>query len=60
MLVLIVAVAITASFIVEIAFHLFSENYEIEWATPAEDGEEDLTQDILSAMRKRAANLNAR
>ncbi|WP_245407460.1 hypothetical protein [Rhizobium sp. SEMIA4064] len=61
MLVLIVAVAIIGSFVVEYLVHLFADNYEIEWAPQADTT--NSAQEIVIAMRKthrEIANLNAR
>ena len=53
MLVLIVAVAIIGSFVVEYAVHLFANNYEIEWATTRIDRDgTNFAQEIATAMRK--------
>ncbi|UWU23443.1 MULTISPECIES: hypothetical protein [unclassified Rhizobium] len=50
MLVLIVAVAVIGSFALEYAVHLFANNYEIEWASPANTT--NSAQEIANAMRK--------
>ncbi|WFU10551.1 hypothetical protein QA646_06800 [Rhizobium sp. CB3090] len=50
MLVLIIAVAIIGSFIVEHVVHLFADNYEIEWAPQADST--NSAQEIAIAMRK--------
>ncbi len=52
MLVLIVAVAITGSFVIEHIVHLFANSYEIEWAAPADKSDAISAQEIISAMRK--------
>ncbi|MDL2398676.1 hypothetical protein [Rhizobium mayense] len=53
MLVLVVAVAIIGSFILEYVVHLFANNYEIEWATAHAEGKAtNSAQEIANAMRK--------
>lgn len=52
MLVLIVAVAITASLIMEHVIHLFANNYEIEWVSRIDRDGAISAQEIISAMRK--------
>jgi uncharacterized membrane protein YedE/YeeE len=53
MLVLIVAVAIIGSFVIEYAVHLFANNYEIEWIAIHADGDStNYAQEIATAMRK--------
>lgn len=52
MLVLIVAVAIIASLVIEHVIHLFANNYEIEWAAPSDRDSAISAQEIISAMRK--------
>ena len=52
MLVLIVAVAIIGSFVIEYAVHLFANNYEIEWAAHTDSDDTASAQEIISAMRK--------
>jgi hypothetical protein len=53
MLVLIVAVAIIGSFVVEYVVHLFANNYEIEWTTShADSADTNFAQEIATAMRK--------
>ena len=53
MLVFIIAGAIIGSFLVEYLVHLFSDHYEIEWASPAESVDSiSSAQEIAIAMRK--------
>ncbi|HEY0121105.1 MAG TPA: hypothetical protein VGC14_04955 [Rhizobium sp.] len=52
MLVLIVAVAIIGSLVIELLVHLFANNYEIEWAAHVDKGGTISAQEIISAMRK--------
>ena len=53
MLVFIIAGAIIGSFFVEYLVHLFADNYELEWETASERGENvDFAQEIVTAMRK--------
>ncbi|QND47174.1 hypothetical protein HB780_15740 [Rhizobium lusitanum] len=52
MLVLIVAVAIVSSLVIEHVVHLFANNYEIEWAAHTDRDSAISAQEIISAMRK--------
>lgn len=52
MLVLIVAVAIISSLVIEHGVQLFANNYEIEWAVHTDREGAISAQEIISAMRK--------
>lgn len=52
MLVFIVAAAILGSFAIELAVRLFTNNFEIEWVSPAEESGADIARKIVGAMRK--------
>ncbi|MEZ2219580.1 hypothetical protein [Rhizobium sp. RCC_161_2] len=52
MLVLIVAVAIVGSLVIEHVAHLFANNYEIEWVSRVDRDGGISAQEIISAMRK--------